>query len=517
VFSGTLALLTRSLRVGSRSVMPHLLHFGLIVLTFLTMLTMIGQTAISAPGLELFRMMVYLNFFFILLAGCGLFASAITEEKEEGTLDLLQMAGINPLTLLLGKLVPRLISCLLMLAVQFPLVVLAITLGGVTRFQVFAAYVSLAAFVCLVAGIALLASVLCRKTSTASILTGVIVIFLLIAPYVLSSVVTPLARKGWPTEWLVQLAQFGRESSILNRISSILASTFVSSIWCTQLVSSLAGGLMAFLLGWLVFPLCATDEKTSRSGVGNVVRRWFVAFRPGRAWPMALAWKDFHFHAGGMVGVVCRLIMYPGVLVGFYLMVTFGSRNRWNPSREDIGATLMISSLIFGALELANIAGRVFRDEVREKTLAGLMILPRSSVIQIVYPKVAGYLLSLVPTALYFGLGAIAYPEGFADAVNEIFSSGEGLLVLGAFVVQFVFFLHMSAFLTLFIKWGAVPLAFGVSYILFYFCFGLFAVSGGGGGGDGMGLVFVMMMIGIVAIISVHFAIGEKLKELGAA
>lgn len=521
MFTGTLALVNRSLRVGSRTVMPHVLHFGLLSLTFMTLhVTVASSGILGAPGLRLFSSMVYLNFMFILLAGCGLFASAITEEKEEATLSLLQMAGINPLTLLLGKLVPRLVTALLLLAVQLPMVVLAITLGGVTRHQVFAAYVSLAAFVVLVAGIALLASVICRKTRTASILTGCAIGFVLLAPYMLADMVNELQREGFSVGALQWLIDLGKKAAIYTRLDTILRSTFSESAWwCTQVIANVLGGVAAFLVGWAIFPLFATDEKQSGSGFGSALGRTFAAYRPGRTWSAALAWKDFHFNAGGMIGLIVRMIAYPSILLFFYLLINFGSWDRATRlDQEDIGTTLMITAIIFTILELTNIAGRLFRDEVRLKTLPGLIMLPKNYVSHIVWPKLAGYLLALIPAVAYFALGAILAPYEFSDGVNDMFHDGDTMLGWSAALVQFCFFLHLAAYLSLFVKWGAVPLAFGITYVMFFFCMGMFAfLMTGGGASDGRVLLLFLILIGIVAIVALQYAMAGRLKELGAA
>ena len=109
-----------------------------------------------------------LNVALIVLAGISFFATAITEEKEEETLGLLKMAGLNPLGLLLGKSTSRLINTLLLLGVQFPFTLLAVTLGGATVTQIVAGYAALAAFLILTANVGLLASVVFRRGGTAS-------------------------------------------------------------------------------------------------------------------------------------------------------------------------------------------------------------------------------------------------------------------------------------------------------------------------------------------------------------
>lgn len=520
MFNGTLALVKRSLRVGSRSVVPHLLHFGLLVLTFMSLISA-QDSSLGAPGLEVFGVMVYLNLCFIMLAGCGLFASAITEEKEEATLSLLQMAGINPLTLLLGKIVPRVLTALLLLAVQIPMVVLAVTLGGVTPQQVFAAYISLAAFVILIAGIALVASVFCRKTRTASILTALTMLFLLIGPSLLLSIMYEVHRTRGDSglKWLLTKCQ---EANVFVRQTEILMSTFSlksgSSVFCFQVVSNVLAGVFAFLFSWLIFPSCATDEKQGGSEIGTSIRRSFSALRPGRAWPMALTWKDFHFNTGGYLGIILRLIAYPAVVLFFFLLFQFGNWDTFflDVSREELGGMMMIVAIIFAVLELVNISGRLFRDEVRLKTWPSLVMLPNQHVSRVIWPKLGGYLLALIPAAIYFGLGAITAPDELGEVLHGMFSDYTSIVMLSWVCVQFGFFLHLAAFLSLFLKWGAVPLAFGITYVLLTFCFATFGFLFFRVGGEGNLITCFLILIGIVATVSLQMAIADRLRKLGA-
>ena len=139
MFQGTFALFNRALCVDFRLRRTHLFRFLFaVIILFCLISAQLTRWTIGAPGLVLFAQIIYLNFVFILMSSISLFATAITEEKEEQTIGLLLMAGVNPVSLLLGKSLPRLISALLLLSIQFPFTLLAITLGGVTFSQVIA-------------------------------------------------------------------------------------------------------------------------------------------------------------------------------------------------------------------------------------------------------------------------------------------------------------------------------------------------------------------------------------------
>src|SRR5262249_47455071 len=156
--------------------------------------------------------MTWLNMVLISLAGISFFATAITEEKEEDTLGLLKMAGIDPVGILLGKSTSRLLGAALLLLVQFPFTLLAITLGGVTLGQVLAAYFSLTAYMVLLANVGLLCSVVFQRGGMASIITGLVLVVYLLAGAGVRAVTLGLvnsglvARRGSVEEWLENLA-----------------------------------------------------------------------------------------------------------------------------------------------------------------------------------------------------------------------------------------------------------------------------------------------------------------------
>src|SRR5262249_43201599 len=105
MFTGTLAMLHRAVRLDARLLRTHLFRAGFAWLVYVSLLyaLWISQTLLGAPGLRMFEAMTWLNVVLISLAGVSFFATAITEEKEEDTLGLLKMAGIDPLGILLGK------------------------------------------------------------------------------------------------------------------------------------------------------------------------------------------------------------------------------------------------------------------------------------------------------------------------------------------------------------------------------------------------------------------------------
>ena len=186
---GTMALLTRGLRFDCRRWQMHALRFLLVAIFLFILLISWVENVVSvgaSPGLNFFSYITFTNFVFITLGGMSFFTSAITEEKEEQTLGLLKMAGVNPLGILLGKLGPRLANALLLLAIQFPFVQLAVTLGGVHHRQIQAAYITLAGYIMLMAGLGILASVIAHRTRQAALMVSMAIMLPLILQVVLA-------------------------------------------------------------------------------------------------------------------------------------------------------------------------------------------------------------------------------------------------------------------------------------------------------------------------------------------
>ena len=183
MWRGVFALLFRSLRMDSRSVRIHLQWFCQLAVIYLALWSAQEMSGLfGAPGQIFFRYVVYLNAAFVTLLGVGFFSSAITEEKEEDTLGLMTMAGISPLGILLGKSTSRLFQVLLLLAIQYPFTLLAVTLGGLVPGQITSAYMSLFAYTILLANVGLLNSVVCRRSRDSAGLTTLFLVGYSIVP-----------------------------------------------------------------------------------------------------------------------------------------------------------------------------------------------------------------------------------------------------------------------------------------------------------------------------------------------
>lgn len=516
------ALFERSLRVETRSVLMSLSRAGLLVVMLFLLIpvqSMARMGVFGAPGLQFFGEMVWINFVFITLAGLSYFSSAITEEKEEMMLGLLRMTDLNPIAILLGKSTSRLIGAFLLLIVQVPFVLLAVTLGGVGPLQILAAYSALLAYLFFLCNLALLFSVIFRNTSTAAAVTLGLVLLFFMGPYWAAGIEQDLGARYkvnllhgvWPM--VTKATDLWREATPSERLAAILRTGFTGPVVGFQVLSNLVMGVILFLLAWAVFDLFTRTERDAAPR-----RLWFFRRKSRRSriprrllGARAITWKDFTFITGGKPGLLLKFGIV-ALLIVFFNVIQLESGQKL--TREFEGGVLLWTSLFVTAIWLSIEASRIFKDEVRWKTLSSLMGLP-ISVPELAYRKAAGALAGTLPLLAGFAIGVLMVPDKVADFFGDMLAdktgAGFGAFVLAA--LQYILFLHLTAFLSLVIKRGALPLAIGIQYVGGMVFIAMTAFMFGGQMG---GVLFLACLVCIGLTIPLHFGIGMRLARLAA-
>ena len=462
MYYGLLALLTRSLRQDARQTRNHVFRLAFVAFIYLALL---GATVTSgmfgAPGLRFFTQMAWLNLFFISCAGIGFFSSAITEEKEEETIGLLQMAGLNPLGILLGKSTSRLIQASMLLVVQFPFALLAVTLGGVTPHQIYAAYVALLAYMILLANVALVFSTICQRGGTAAGMTTLMFALYFALPGLANLLSADLVSIGWgQSHWfagtVLESLEWLGQSSIWDRLQATTQTGFKDPVFSRQVISNSLGGLICFLTAWVTFnPF--TRSLSSQGVTRGIVLKSTSRVRflsPGRCWALPLVWKDFQFIGGGYSFAVVKLIGYSALLALVVYVNAVDSVTASSVRWGDVGqmyCTWMLGAVV---IEGCIFASRIFHDEVRLQTLSSLLMLPRA-IPYLAYSKALGCLMGLLPSLLCLALGALLLPGIESQRALEMLVEP----YLWGIVLSVMIFLHLIALLSLFVKWGALPLA----------------------------------------------------------
>lgn len=475
MFHGAFSLLERSLRIDARGWTTHLARFGLMLAIYIALcLALFGQSWFGAPGMRFFQSIAYLDATFMTLLGIGFFSTAISEEKEEDTLGLMLMAGISPLGLLLGKSTGRLWQALLLVAVQYPFMLLAVTMGGVTADQVWAVTVALLAYLIFLAGLGLLCSTLAPRSRTAAGMMILALCLYLLVPMFAQWLIwfygPPIpegqALFGLSRYWWM-FVEGTSQFCVPLQLSTILTTTFDDSELSMHVVSNVIAGLICAGLSWLMFGFATRNPSTESTSRGLISqRRAFLRFDAGRPWGNPFLWKDFHFVAGGF-GMICTRIAFYCLLP---IVVYVNEYVTETPTAGNDMSTWLVAMSFLVATDAGIVLSRSIHDEIRSQTLSSLMMLPHSS-IAITYAKFAGALLGWLPGPLIEVAFALSSYDGQRDfyslAMNE--HSGWG------FVLLFVMIPHFAALFALYMRWGAVPLAICVAVGVLFFVRGVVA------------------------------------------
>ncbi len=426
------AIFIRALREHTRSRMLAIAR-GIFAAMVIWIFVLQAWASPVAPGLQFLYGILFLNVLFILLAATSYFASSITEEKEEGTIALLVIAGVSLTGLLLAKSTTRILEGVLLLAVQLPFALLAVALGGVMWDQVIASYIALGGFLVLSGNLALLASVVATRTTAAGFGSAAMLAALLFGDELFHLLGMDTFAAHWHS--LDPFARLGETTSL----------NFAGSIVTAQFSRSLIVGAAAFLAARLLFE--RFSSPTADSGPGWLSRLSSTAqdrqCTPRPVPSMALEWKDFHFLYGGI-----RLRRWKqrgyiilSVLVALFCIRNFGGINRGTILR--IGGGVAFIGFVGMLIEQAYAASRMIRAELDSKTLGSLVLtfsVPMATILQL---KARIAEVALIParrTAIagvliaYLGCATLGSALAFMGGIVTITLSGA--LIVFAWIVQ---------------------------------------------------------------------------------
>lgn len=180
-----LPILHRELLVASRK--PTIQWVRLVpgICAFVVVLLLIGFPG-TEPGLFLFQFLSTFLFGYALLSGLIFTADCISSERRAGTLPILQITGLRPLDIVLGKLAANSLHALFGLVGVIPALTLPLLLGGVTAQQVLHVSLVVLGTLFLSVSMALFASSEANAQSEALKSAGILLLFAsLLGPFVL--------------------------------------------------------------------------------------------------------------------------------------------------------------------------------------------------------------------------------------------------------------------------------------------------------------------------------------------
>ena len=448
VLYGIWQLTKQTLTTDVRRSGSHAIRFGLSIVLYFAVCYACFLSWSNASGLPLFQAQLMITALFLSATAIFGFSQTITEEKEEETLGLMRLADISPLAIILGKTMGILCDAALLIAIQFPFTIVAITLGGVSWAQVYAAYLALAAYLWLLAMVGITVSVFQPNGGKASQWTAIIVAVYSLPYFFLWAFGTLWGWKGLQALWPISLPM---------RMLEITESGFQDSPWCLAVGFSAVVGLLCLILSWLAFDRFALAEARDDRPLGLKL----TPRRSRRPWSKPIIWREYVFATGGAPWTIMRIVVQFAIF--FAVCTTFQTFNR---PGGIIGFTLAWSAIfsgLFGILDGTWFASRLFQDEVRNRTWSALVQTPHS-LPQLALDKCCGWALGLAPTIIspfVFILAMMIFHEHIQRSVANYLELMIGTTTVGLSAFGY---LHLLVLLSLYFGWKGTPMTLTICF-----------------------------------------------------
>ncbi|RMG37160.1 MAG: hypothetical protein D6725_09425 [Planctomycetota bacterium] len=519
VFHGVTALLHRAVREAALKRRHHLLRLATAFFLLVLLVTAHSRSSTwGAPGLYYFARVSTLNVVLVTLAGIGLFAPCIVEEREQGTLPLLLLAGIDPLGVILGKAGGRLFVGLTLLAVQIPFGALAVALGGLLLDQALAAYAVLAAYLLLAAAWGTAVSAMTARSATASLLTAVGLIVFLGSPWLLMTSASGFVGVGWVSSGSAFVkamhgaAEWLEGRNVVLVLQHILNASAAASGW-----RQTAGSYVftaAVLLGiswWLLRKDVYGEGWLWRKDRASRTRSREVSAMVNKAvdamWVSPVMWKEFRVLGGGWKVFVTKCVLYPLLFAGFHWeMQTYRSLTRGFHDYWEL-MFLIFSAMV--ALEWLFYAARLFGDELGSGGWSVTSTLPMS-LGRVAFEKLLGCLWAGTPTLVAVAVAGSQISTEWKRLVTD----ANRLSVLFAVLL----FWHLVVLTSLYVRRGSLVLSTAIVVLAGTLLFPLLlsaATTFAAYGGD-VEPVAAVLYCGISLTVLLQFCIWTRLRYLAA-
>jgi hypothetical protein len=463
VISGVLTLFHWTLRMDSRSIYPHLIRVAFaFAMLFAMSMAFADFFGTSRVGLRYFESVCALNVVLITVSGISYFVTAVTEEKDAGTYALLRLAGMNSLSITLGKSTSRLVSSLMLLIIQVPFTFLAVTLGGILWQQVVAAYLALAAWMAFVANLALFCSVRCSTSGRAAGLSGVLILLLFSLPVLIGDAILVIPAGVLPAGtigWLETAADAIHSLSVVQRLNEVLNVSGTLVLFDDQFWILTGSAIGLFVLSTVTLDFWSAPTENGDLPTNSTVRRWLVR-RPRL---MPIAWKEYVYFTGGHGFFLAKFAAGGLLYVGYQLLqLDAGREISWELS-SDVGWNLFLTYAVIIYIELLLYSSGCLFYELRQSTQSTLGTLPISTN-RVLLEKLAGCVVSLVPMVFWLILTIIMGYRGVSRYCS--------LTMVVSYLIMLGFSTHVAALLSLYTRWAALPLTI-LSTFPAFFCLAL--------------------------------------------
>mgnify|MGYP001794685225 CR=1 FL=1 len=348
----------------------------------------LSYRVLAEAGAESFTLIAYLQIALICILAPVFMASAIAQESNPKTWDIILTPPLSPAQIVLGNLFGRLFFVLALLAASLPLFAITQYFGGVPARSIFASYLVAACAAFLVGSIAIALAV-SRVVGRRAVFTFYIVVVTYIAVTAALDTLSGSGRVSWWTgvnpflavRALLNPATYPRaEAGSLSGLSALFLERPVTA-WC--LLSSGVSVLLLFVSTFTV-RLGGLQNVASRSAGVPWYRKMMglggadAEFRPPRiVGNNPIAWREASARNSTFGKLLARwLFIAAGVLGGVVLVAAFHAGGMGQEQFRKILAALVWTETAVVTLIAINMAATAVSREREDGTLDLLLTTP---------------------------------------------------------------------------------------------------------------------------------------------
>lgn len=324
------------------------------------------------------------NILYIALYSFAYFSRVISEEKQNKTMTLLRLTPVNEKNIFYGKLLPPFINLIMMLIFQLPIILLTITLGGVSFLQVFKVYILLLLIAACFASLGAWVS----SSNPENWLAHFNFIFVFFGIAVLYGAIQFL----YMYELTQPIIEFINTNNPFTKCYLVIHKKGESIlVSCIFSLSALALGLK---LAFKSFLKHIDFDEVSPPEIKQKTKSYKRRVNFGKS---PLIQKEFYFGCGGrrtQIVIFVVLTLFGGL---FY---SFNTKKHYYYSSEPSALTqILLINLTCLALFVIYTAGNSFKREKTDKTWSDLLLSPLSPY-QLINHKIMGSVKFILPMAI---------------------------------------------------------------------------------------------------------------------
>jgi ABC-type transport system involved in multi-copper enzyme maturation permease subunit len=330
--------------------------------------------------------------FAVLILTPTLVAPVIADEKQRKTLHYLLASRLSSAEIVLGKLMARLLSLGVFLAIALPIISLLTLFGGVDPQLVLVSFAGIASVAVFVASLSIWVSTNSRRVRDAVLGTYLLVLGWLTVPWMVESLrfMSPYVYEILgPVNKLVLASSPFATVGLMIGPSVVRGSMDWSPLLYMVAAQIGASALLVFLSIWRLRPIFQKQgDAPARAGWFRRRRRLRLIRRPDCG-DRPMIWKEMHLsRSGGLLRFVVRaltviglgfmgywVIYFTGPAIDELMVYGFKTTDDWNSGRQQLNMCLRVCMAIlfvFFSLGAATAAASSVTSEKEEDTWTSL-------------------------------------------------------------------------------------------------------------------------------------------------